>query len=83
TGVIAAFGVIYENVTLVVGAMAISPDTLPVTAAATALVLARWPLAARAVAALIIGLAVACIVGATLTAVLNLCDLLPTGFDVA
>lgn len=82
-GVIAAFGVIYENVTLVVGAMAISPDTLPVTAAATALVLARWPLAARAVAALIIGLAVACIVGATLTAVLNLCDLLPTGFDVA
>ena len=39
-GVIAAFGVIYENSTLVVGAMAISPDTLPITAAATVLVLA-------------------------------------------
>src|ERR1700733_4183515 len=38
-GLIAAFGVIYSNVTLVVGAMAISPDTLPVTAAATAIVL--------------------------------------------
>ena len=44
-GVIAAFGVIYGNVTLIVGAMAISPDTLPVTAAATALVLRRWRLA--------------------------------------
>ena len=40
-GIIAAFGVIYQNVTLVVGAMAISPDTLPITAAATALVLLR------------------------------------------
>jgi hypothetical protein len=38
-GIIAAFGVIYANVTLVVGAMAISPDTLPIAAAATALVL--------------------------------------------
>jgi uncharacterized hydrophobic protein (TIGR00271 family) len=81
-GVIAAFGVIYENVTLIVGAMAISPDTLPITAAATALVLGRWRLAGRAVAALAIGLAVACVVGAVLTGVLNVLDLLPSGFDV-
>jgi uncharacterized hydrophobic protein (TIGR00271 family) len=81
-GVIAAFGVIYENVTLVVGAMAISPDTLPITAAATALVLARWRLAWRAVVALVVGLAVACVVGGVLTGVLNLLDLLPSGFDV-
>src|SRR5436190_5897748 len=52
-GVIAGFGVIYENVTLVVGAMAISPDALPITAAATALVLKRWQLAGRAVIALV------------------------------
>jgi uncharacterized hydrophobic protein (TIGR00271 family) len=81
-GVIAAFGVIYENVTLVVGAMAISPDTLPITAAATALVLGRWRLARRAVAALTIGLAVACLVGGVMTRVLNAFDLLPAGFAV-
>ncbi len=44
-GVIAAFGVIYDNQILIVGAMAVSPDTLPITAACTALVLRRWGLA--------------------------------------
>ena len=56
-GVIAGFGVIYANVTLVVGAMAISPDALPVTAAATALgaqAVAAGP--GRAVIALVSGL---------------------------
>jgi uncharacterized hydrophobic protein (TIGR00271 family) len=81
-GVIAAFGVIYENVVLVVGAMAISPDTLPVTAAATALVLGRWALAARAQVALIIGLGLVCLIAGVLTAVLNGFDLLPAGFSV-
>jgi uncharacterized hydrophobic protein (TIGR00271 family) len=81
-GVIAAFGVIYENVTLVVGAMAISPDTLPIAAAATALVLRRWRLAGRATAALVVGLAAACAVGGAMTRVLNALDLLPSGFDV-
>jgi uncharacterized hydrophobic protein (TIGR00271 family) len=78
-GVIAAFGVIYQNVTLVVGAMAISPDTLPITAAATALVLLRWRLAGRAVVALVLGLAVVCVVGGVMTGALNALDLLPTG----
>src|ERR1700733_9278757 len=78
-GIIAAFGVIYQNVTLVVGAMAISPDTLPITAAATALVLLRWRLAARAVVALVLGLAVVCVVGGGMTGALNGLDLLPTG----
>ena len=76
-GIIAAFGVIYQNVTLVVGAMAISPDTLPITAAATALVLLRWRLAGRAVVALVLGLAVVCIVGGLMTGALNALDLLP------
>ena len=78
-GIIAAFGVIYQNVTLVVGAMAISPDTLPITAAATALVLLRWRLAGRAVVALVLGLAVACVVGGLMTGGLNGLDLLPKG----
>lgn len=81
-GVIAAFGVIYENVTLVVGAMAVSPDTLPITAAATALVVRRWRLAGRAVVSLALGLGTACLVGAVLTFVLNVFDLLPQGFVV-
>jgi uncharacterized hydrophobic protein (TIGR00271 family) len=81
-GVIAAFGVIYQNVTLVVGAMAISPDTLPITAAATALVLRRWRLAGRAVVALVLGLAVVCVVGGVMTGALNALDLLPKGNDI-
>ena len=82
-GVIAAFGVIYSNVTLVVGAMAISPDTLPITAAATALVLGRWRLTGRAVAALLIGLGAACLVGGVMTFALYHLGLLRAGFDVS
>jgi uncharacterized hydrophobic protein (TIGR00271 family) len=77
-GIIAAFGVIYANSTLVVGAMAISPDTLPICAAATALVLKRWRLAGRAVSTLIIGLGCACAVGGLMTFALHKLGLGPT-----
>jgi uncharacterized hydrophobic protein (TIGR00271 family) len=77
-GIIAAFGVIYANTTLVVGAMAISPDTLPICAAATALVLGRWKLAGRAVVTLIVGLGCACLVGGVMTFVLHQLQLGPT-----
>jgi uncharacterized hydrophobic protein (TIGR00271 family) len=80
--VVAAFGVIYANTTLVVGAMAISPDTLPITAAATALVLGRWLLAGRALFALACGLGVVCLLSGILTLVLNHLGLLPAGFEV-
>jgi uncharacterized hydrophobic protein (TIGR00271 family) len=76
-GVIAAFGVIYANSTLVVGAMAISPDVLPICAAATALVLRRWTLAGRALATLLIGLGCACLVGALMTFALHQLQLGP------
>ena len=81
-GIIAAFGVIYQNVTLVVGAMAISPDTLPITAAATALVLRRWRMAGLAVVALVCGLAVVGVVGGGMTWTLNALSLLPEGTQV-
>jgi uncharacterized hydrophobic protein (TIGR00271 family) len=81
-GVIAGFGVIYENVVLVVGAMAISPDALPITAAATALVLRRWRLAGRAVIALVSGLGTTCLIAGLMTRLLNALDLLPNGFVV-
>ena len=77
-GVIAAFGVIYANTTLVVGAMAISPDTLPICAAATALVMRRWGLAAGAVATLLIGLGFAGLVGGVMTFVLHTLHLGPS-----
>lgn len=81
-GIIAAFSVIYEETTLLVGAMAISPDVLPITAAATALVVRRWKLAGRALVALGAGLGLACLVGGVMTFVLNSFDLLPKGFEV-
>jgi uncharacterized hydrophobic protein (TIGR00271 family) len=80
-GIIAAFGVIYSNTTLVVGAMAISPDLLPITAAATAVVLCRWSLVGRATVALLVGLGCACAVGGLMTFVLNLLSLLPAGLE--
>jgi len=45
-------------------------------------VLRRCRLGDRAVAALVIGLVVACVVGGVLTRLLSIFDLLPAGFDV-
>jgi uncharacterized hydrophobic protein (TIGR00271 family) len=55
-GIIAAIGVIGKNGILIVGAMAVSPDLLPVSAACVGIVGRRPRLIARAVATLIIGL---------------------------
>jgi uncharacterized hydrophobic protein (TIGR00271 family) len=81
-GIVAAFGVIERNGILIVGAMAISPDTLPITAACTGIVLARWRLAGRALGTLAIGLAVAGVVAGGMTAVLDVLGLLPQGFEI-
>ena len=62
--------------------MAISPDTLPITAAATALVLRRWRIAGRAVVALVCGLTVVCVVGGVMTWALNALALLPQDTQV-
>jgi uncharacterized hydrophobic protein (TIGR00271 family) len=81
-GIVAAFGVIDRNGILIVGAMAISPDTLPITAACTGIVLRRWGLAGRALGTLAIGLAVAGVVAGGLTAILDVLGLLPQGFEI-
>jgi uncharacterized hydrophobic protein (TIGR00271 family) len=86
-GVIAGFGVIYSNEILVVGAMAVSPDMLPIIATCTGLVLRRWRLARRSLATLALGLGFAGLVACVMTAILNPLGLLPgfkigqTGFD--
>jgi len=81
-GVIAAFGVIDRDQILIVGAMAVAPDLLPVTAACTGLVLRRPRLVRRGLASLLAGLGVACVLAAAVTGFLNLLDLLPGEFAV-
>lgn len=81
-GVIAGFGVLYDNSTLIVGAMAVSPDTLPITAACVGLVTRRRRLARRGLATLAVGLGVTCLTALVLAAVLDLFDGIPSGFSV-
>jgi uncharacterized hydrophobic protein (TIGR00271 family) len=81
-GVIGAFGVIDEDQILIVGAMAVAPDLLPITAACTGIVLRRARLIAQGLFSLAAGLGLACAVAAAVTALLNLFDLLPAGFAV-
>ncbi len=81
-GVIAAFGVIDEDQILIVGAMAVAPDLLPVTAACTGLVLRRPRLIRQGLLSLTLGLGVACLLAAAVTGFLNVCDLLPAEFAV-
>jgi uncharacterized hydrophobic protein (TIGR00271 family) len=81
-GVIAGLSVINESAVLIVGAMAISPDLLPVTAACTGLVLRRWRLVQRGLGTLVLGLVLTCAFAVLVTAFLNVLDLLPPGFTV-
>ena len=57
-GVLAAFAVVLENPVLLVGAMAVSPDLLPVTAACVGIVGRRPRLAGRSLGTLALGLTV-------------------------
>jgi uncharacterized hydrophobic protein (TIGR00271 family) len=82
-GVIAGVGVIKLSAILIVGAMAISPDLLPVTAACTGIVLRRWRLVLRGLGALIAGLVATCILAVAVTALLDALGALPDGFTVA
>jgi uncharacterized hydrophobic protein (TIGR00271 family) len=79
-GVVAAFAVLNRSPVLIVGAMAISPDLLPITAACTGIVLLRPRLVRRALASLVLGLAVVGLTSLVVTALLDLFDSLPPGF---
>jgi uncharacterized hydrophobic protein (TIGR00271 family) len=81
-GVIAAFGVIEANQILIVGAMAVSPDLLPITAACVGFVSRRGRLVARALVTLTVGMAATCLTAAVLTVILDFLDLLPSGFVI-
>ncbi len=81
-GVVAAYGVIYVNPILIVGAMAVSPDLLPITAIGIALVASRGMLAQRAFGALAAGLAVTALFACVLTKSIDLLHFLPDDFKL-
>jgi uncharacterized hydrophobic protein (TIGR00271 family) len=81
-GVIAALAVVNNSSTLIVGAMAISPDLLPVTAACTGLVFRRPRLVERGIGTLTVGLGTAGLLAVVVSVLLDQLDLLPGGFSL-
>jgi uncharacterized hydrophobic protein (TIGR00271 family) len=80
--VIAALGVITSSSILIVGAMAVSPDLLPICATCVGLVARRYVLARRAFVTLTLGLGLVVVTAAVLSFLLRVTGLLPDGFAV-
>jgi uncharacterized hydrophobic protein (TIGR00271 family) len=81
-GVVAALGVITDNPILIVGAMAVSPDLLPLCSICVGIVGRRGGLIRRALWTLTTGLVLIGSVAALLTALLVLTGILPGNFVV-
>lgn len=81
-GVIASYGVIEYSVILIVGAMAISPDLLPITAVGVGLVDRRLRLAGRAFVTLVVGLAFASAAAAASAFAQDQFDRIPSSFNI-
>jgi len=81
-GVVAGYGVLDYNEILIVGAMAISPDLLPITAVGVGLVDRRPRLASRALVTLVIGMALVAAAAAVSTFVQDTFGAIPSGFDI-
>jgi uncharacterized hydrophobic protein (TIGR00271 family) len=81
-GVLAGLGVIDRNAILIIGAMAVSPDLLPVCAVAVGLVGRRGRLVARSSATLVLGLTLSAAVAAVMTALLDVTGLLADDFAI-
>jgi uncharacterized hydrophobic protein (TIGR00271 family) len=80
--VIAALGVIVSSSILIVGAMAVSPDLLPICATCVGLVAGRRRLALRSFMTLTIGMAMVVVTAAVVSALLKWFGFLPDGFQV-
>jgi uncharacterized hydrophobic protein (TIGR00271 family) len=80
--VIAALGVIVSSSILIVGAMAVSPDLLPICATCVGLVAGRRRLAMRAFATLTLGMVLVVATSAILSLLLKWGGFLPDGFQV-
>jgi uncharacterized hydrophobic protein (TIGR00271 family) len=81
-GVIACYGVVDTSAILIVGAMAVSPDLLPITATAVGLVGRSLSLAGKALLTLTVGMAVASLFAALFAYAQNKLSLLPPGFNI-
>ena len=81
-GVIASLAVVNDNTTLIVGAMAISPDLLPVTAACTGIVFRRRRIFVRGLAALLVGLVVTGTLATIVAALFAAFGLMPAAFTL-
>ncbi|MGH3042556.1 MAG: DUF389 domain-containing protein [Gaiellaceae bacterium] len=81
-GVIACYGVIDDNVILIVGAMAVSPDLLPITGIGVGVVSRLPGLAGRALLTLALGLGVASGAAAISTFAQDRLDVIPSGFGL-
>jgi uncharacterized hydrophobic protein (TIGR00271 family) len=82
-GIIAGIGVLTGSAVLLVGAMAISPDLLPISATAIGIVERRWQLALKAIRVLLIGLATGALGAFAVTVVLRLFDRVPEDLRLA
>jgi uncharacterized hydrophobic protein (TIGR00271 family) len=81
-GVLGAIGVITDNPILIVGAMAVSPDLLPICAACVGFVVGRARLASRAVVTLLLGILLTWGVAALVSWALQATGLLSGDFQV-
>jgi len=80
--VIAALGVITNSSILIVGAMAVSPDLLPICATCVGLASGRRSLAVRSFTTLVLGLGLVVVTAAVLSWLLKVTGILPDGFTV-
>jgi uncharacterized hydrophobic protein (TIGR00271 family) len=81
-GVIGCYGVVDSNGILIVGAMAVSPDLLPITAIAVGLVGLNRRLAGRAFVTLTVGMALASLAAAFFTYAQHRFGVIPSGFNI-
>lgn len=80
--VIAALGVITSSSILIVGAMAVSPDLLPICATCVGLVRGDHEIARRAFVTLTVGLGLVVVTAMVLSWFLDVFGFLPAGFNV-
>ena len=80
--VIAALGVIVSSSILIVGAMAVSPDLLPICATCVGIVAGRRQLALRSFATLTLGMTLVVVTAALLSLLCKWAGWLPDGFQV-
>jgi uncharacterized hydrophobic protein (TIGR00271 family) len=81
-GVIACYGVTDDNAILIVGAMAVSPDLLPIVAIAVGIVGRNRRLAGASFVTLAVGLGLASVAAAIFAFAQDQLDLLPSDFNL-